>query len=192
MRWRVERSVPAVLGALVGLQGLGATWDSALMLSAGLALTFLVQALAAALVSRGTVRVHALGVLASSDKPGAPAYLVPLAAPLASGALGLLVFAPSPELKVLGAVGMAGAVLHLLPAWPLASGELLWVATRSRLTHPRAVARRSGLLIGAGLCLVGLASGVLFIALVGGVLLAANRPQRSRSTAPSMLPGAPA
>ncbi len=161
--WRLELSLPAVLGALVGLQGLGGSLRSAALLSVGLGLTVLFQALGARLAGAREIRVHGLGVHATSGGGDGSAYFVALAAPLGSAVLGLLALAPLPELRVIGAVALAAAVLHLLPAWPLALGEVLWVALRSRTPDPRAVTRRSGMLVGVGLCLVGLGTGFLFV-----------------------------
>jgi len=186
---RIDASLPVILGLLVGLQGLGGTLQSAGWLLAGALLTVGVQATATRLAGAREIRLHGLGAHASGAE-GPAAYLVPLSAPVASAALGLLVLAPSLEARIVGAVALAGAALHLLPAWPLGMGEVLWVALRRRVRSPRRITRRSGLLVGGGLCLIGLTSGAVFVAVVGAVLLVANRPQRKRTTA--LLPGAPA
>lgn len=175
---RVGASAAVLPGMLTGLQWAGASPRSAVLLCAALvAVVGLQIAVAHASLRRwpGQAVVHGLGVLATADRGAVWLPALPVLATLP-----LVGFLAVPGWEIVGLVAAALVSIQLLPAWPLAGGQLLWVALRGR-RGARRITRRAGFLLGGGLLLVGLVSGVLFLVLPGGLLLYSNKPSTTAS-----------
>ena len=178
---------------------------SALVLCISALLALLAQAvltlvLASAVRARGELELHGLGVLAQCDGDGLLACAVALAAPLGAAllaggvfSLGLIVPEVDPLTRSVAMVIAFAALVSLLPAWPTAGGELVWILARDRYGRHRArdVTRLAGRVTALSLAATGFLTGLPFLLLVAAVMAWA---QRASSTAPGLsgAPGAPA